>query len=788
MLWRNSRLAVIYEGVSLLCFHCGKIGHRRERCPIRALEESELPSANDQSSLVEEDKPKGFGLWMIVARRKRQTKPVGSLDHAEGPSAVQGHANAQQHGFGATDQLAGSSDAMRQIAPAVQEEDPPLLTDMVWMQEISPFWNFLTDTSRIDGIHCPLRVRCQPSRELRFVQFLEEVYCATLPEFKERKVLLSIPIQFNWVGNRKSLKLAQIAKCVPLFNLSDPLLGAAGGGVSRVSVYLRHEIGVNTLTWNCRGVLNPCFRKALLDTLHINNPEILILTETRLGGDRAAELARSFPFDGFLCTNTIRFARVKVRGFHSLWLISAIYGSPRRSECRILWENLKIIAGLNNLPWVMLGDFNDILLCEEKWGGNRPSNSRIREFRNCLNACNMIDLGFSSPKYTWSNCHDMNYLIMERLDKVLANPDWRILFPEASVTHLTRTHSDHCSVLLTLCPNIPCILPRPFRFKSIWFSHVDFPSIVEKAWATPALNLSITFAIFAGLVSAWNKTKFDANDVKKSLWSLKAFKAPGPDGLHPGFFQKCWPTVGDLVVNKAAFVPGRRGLDNVVIAQELIHSIHRKKGRMGQLILKLDLEKAYDRLEWDLHPGIRQGDPLSPYLFILCMEYLSLKILEACDNNSWKAIKASRTGPSFLHLFFTDDLLLCTKASSNCCHIITRILEDFCLQFGQKISLSKSKVFFSPNVNPILRHHLCGILGVSSTHNLGKYLGFPLRSNGRSTRDFDFVVEKVQAKLSSWKAKLLSPTEISFGIPLMKGRKCIWLVGTKFVDLEIWEV
>jgi hypothetical protein len=155
--------------------------------------------------------------------------------------------------------------------------------------------------------------------------------------------------------------------------------------------------------------------------------------------------------------------------------------------------------------------------------------------------------------------------------------------------------------------------------------------------------------------------------------------------------------------------------------------------------------------------GIRQGDPLSPYLFILCMEYNSLKILEACDNNSWKAIKASRTGPSFLHLFFADDLLLCTKASSNCCHTITRILEDFCLQFGQKISLSKSKVFFSPNVNPILRHHLCGILGVSSTHNLGKYLGFPLRSNGRSTRDFDFVVEKVQAKLSSWKAKLLSP-------------------------------
>ena len=157
----------------------------------------------------------------------------------------------------------------------------------------------------------------------------------------------------------------------------------------------------------------------------------------------------------------------------------------------------------------MLGDFNDILSCEENWRGNRLSNSRIQEFRNCLNVCNMIDLGFSGPKYTWSNCYDMNSLIMERLDRVLANPDWRILFPEASVTHLTHTHSDHCPVLLTLCLSIPCILPRPFRFESIWFSYVDFLSVVKKAWAALALNLSITFAVFAALIFAWNKSKFD---------------------------------------------------------------------------------------------------------------------------------------------------------------------------------------------------------------------------------------------------------------------------------------
>ena len=110
--------------------------------------------------------------------------------------------------------------AWSEIAPAVLPEDYPdplHLTDMAWLQEISPFWNFLMDILRIDEIHCPLRIRCQPLQEQRFVQFLEEVYCATLPEFEERKVLLSVPIHFNWVGNWASLKLAQIVKCIPQF-------------------------------------------------------------------------------------------------------------------------------------------------------------------------------------------------------------------------------------------------------------------------------------------------------------------------------------------------------------------------------------------------------------------------------------------------------------------------------------------------------------------------------------------------------------------------------------------
>ena len=133
---------------------------------------------------------------------------------------------------------------------------------------------------------------------------------------------------------------------------------------------------------------------------------------------------------------------------------------------------------------------------------------------------------------------------------------------------------------------------------------------------------------------------------------------------------------------QTAFVPGRKGIDNIIIAQEIIHGLGKKKGRTGYMALKIDLEKAYDKLEWSfirdmlirvnlpkdiidlimscvstvstsilfngeaLDPifpsrGIRQGDPIFPYLFIMCMDYLGQLIEEKCSGKLWHPVKAS---------------------------------------------------------------------------------------------------------------------------------------------------
>ena len=151
------------------------------------------------------------------------------------------------------------------------------------------------------------------------------------------------------------------------------------------------------------------------------------------------------------------------------------------------------------------------------------------------------------------------------------------------------------------------------------------------------------------------------------------------------------------------------------------------------MAIKIDLEKAYDRIEWSfiremltlfnfpenliklimscitsvstslllnggsLEPflplrGIRQSDPLSPYLFILCMEFLGHLIEKKCAAKLWTPVKASWSGPTFSHLFFANDLVLFASATPENYTVISFVLQEFCNKSGQKF-VDQSPVF-----------------------------------------------------------------------------------------------
>ena len=122
-----------------------------------------------------------------------------------------------------------------------------------------------------------------------------------------------------------------------------------------------------------------------------------------------------------------------------------------------------------------MGDFNEVVNEQEKYGVNLVSQRRIRPYVVCMNFCGMLDLGFSGPRYTWTNKRGLANLIQLRLDRCWAKPSWKSLFPEANVTHLARVNSDHCTFLLNLSPPPPSSSNRPFRFQPMWMSHHDFP-------------------------------------------------------------------------------------------------------------------------------------------------------------------------------------------------------------------------------------------------------------------------------------------------------------------------
>ena len=131
--------------------------------------------------------------------------------------------------------------------------------------------------------------------------------------------------------------------------------------------------------------------------------------------------------------------------------------------------------------------------------------------------------------------------------------------------------------------------------------------------------------------------------------------------------------------------------------------------------------------------GLRQGDPISPYIFILCMAFLVQLIEEKCSTNKWKPVRANRSGAAFSHLFFANDLILFAKANPKNCAAIREVLDLFCSKSGQFVNGAKSRVYFSPNVDRDSKEDFCAILGFQSTPNLGKYLGIPIKNPGSSS-------------------------------------------------------
>lgn len=142
--------------------------------------------------------------------------------------------------------------------------------------------------------------------------------------------------------------------------------------------------------------------------------------------------------------------------------------------------------------------------------------------------------------------------------------------------------------------------------------------------------------------------------------------------------------------------------------------------------------------------------PLSPYLFVLCMERLSILIDTKCREGSWKGIKISKDSDELTHLFFADDLLIFGKANISNSKAIMEVLNEFCVLSGKTINLHKSKLLISSNVPRNRARRLSITCGIGLTNDLGTYIEVPLLHKRANKDHFKRIIEKVQSRLAAF--------------------------------------
>jgi len=215
------------------------------------------------------------------------------------------------------------------------------------------------------------------------------------------------------------------------------------------------------------------------------------------------------------------------------------------------------------------------------------------------------------------------------------------------------------------------------------------------------------------------------------------------------------------------------------------------------MAVKTDMSKAYDRLEWDFiqavferlgfhqqwitwimqcvktvtysfllngqakglvlpERGIRQGDPLSPYLFILCSEVLSSLCNKAQVHGSLTGLRVARGSPRVNHLLFADDTMFFCRSDLRSCGKLQEILQKYERASGQQISKEKSAITFSSRTQQEIKDQAKRILGIQKEGGQGKYLGLP-ELFGRKKKDlFSLIIDRIKQRALSWSSRFLS--------------------------------
>ena len=181
-------------------------------------------------------------------------------------------------------------------------------------------------------------------------------------------------------------------------------------------------------------------------------------------------------------------------------------------------------------PWLVMGDFNEILSQDDKDGGRMRNERQLDAFRNTLGNCGLNPLNYIGDRFTWIKNTEEGY-IKERIDWAMANDEWKELYPNCTLKHLDYYLSDHRALFLAMDESVGfCVQEtrkrRRFRFENMWVNDPECEDIIKNNWQrTEDSSLVSTIKNIQNCskhLSSWHKDKFGslARDIKETHQEL----------------------------------------------------------------------------------------------------------------------------------------------------------------------------------------------------------------------------------------------------------------------------
>ncbi|GJT80868.1 protein LAZ1 [Tanacetum coccineum] len=485
--------------------------------------------------------------------------------------------------------------------------------------------------------------------------------------------------------------------------------------------------------------------------------------------------------------------------------LANVCNDPR--DRRVLWADLKLHKRVvSGLPWVLLGDFNVALNMKDICMGSSSMNSAMCDFKDyeldevqkALDH-NPSNSDIRGEEVVYVQAVDEAKIDEERFLRQIAKIDWL----EGEATGLfNKKFLDGSNMQII----------RPITNAKIKTTMFD---IGEDKASGPDVYTSMFLKKGRDVVGAdvckaihdlFSNGKL-LNEINHTFMTLIP-KIATPQKVNDYRPISCcnviYKCISKIITNhikevvsenQSAFVLGRRIFDNILLKQELMHNYHLKRGspRCG---FKVDIQKAYDMVDWrflgfifkcfgfhstmikwimacvmlasfsicingNVHGyfrgkrGLRQGDPLSTYLFTLVMEILTL-ILKRCvrTSESFKYHKHCEE-LSIINVCFADDLFIFAHGDVDSAGVIMASLDEFRKVSGLVPSIPNSTAYFCNVLNHV-KMAILNIMPFSKGELPLNYFGVPLISSRLLNRDCKVLVEKAQNRIGDWKNKSLS--------------------------------